>query len=411
MNEAGENPAMHGHAHPATHPALRRRDGGEAKVTYEELFFDLVYVFAVTQLSHHLLGHLTPLGALETLLLWFAVWLGWQYTAWVTNWFDPRTAPVRLLLFGVMLAGLVMSASIPGAFAERGATFAAAFVAIQVGRSIVVYLMLRKRHALAANFARILGWNCIAAVFWIAGAFAAGPARLGWWAVAVACEYVSPMFGFRLPGLGRSQTSDWTIEGGHLAERCQLFVIIALGESILLTGDTFAKTQSQGTLSTAAFLCAFVGSLAMWWLYFDTSSADGSHVIEHSDDPGRIGAHFHYVHVLLVGGIIVTAVGNELVIAHPHGHMDLAELIVMAGAPILYLVGNGLYKRVVYGVFPFSHIVGVLAAAALLVLASRLDLLAMNTLTTLVILAVAAWDTYRKRSRTSRRVSTGIPPQ
>ncbi|HET7835974.1 MAG TPA: low temperature requirement protein A, partial [Variovorax sp.] len=122
-------------SHSAHHPALRTRDGSEAKVRYEELFFDLVYVFAVTQLSHYLLGHLTPLGALETLLLWFAVWLGWQYTCWVTNWFDPRSAPIRLMLFGVMLAGLVMSAAIPGAFAERAQVFAAAFVAIQVGRS------------------------------------------------------------------------------------------------------------------------------------------------------------------------------------------------------------------------------------------------------------------------------------
>lgn len=386
-----------------SHPALRRRDGGEAKVTYEELFFDLVYVFAVTQLSHYLLGHLTPLGALETLLLWFAVWLGWQYTCWVTNWFDPRTAPIRLLLFGVMLAGLVMSAAIPGAFAERGAAFAAAFVAIQVGRSLFVVMLLRGRHALAANFQRILAWNCIAAVFWIAGAIAAGPMRMGFWAVAIACEYISPMFGFRLPGLGRSDTSDWTIEGGHLAERCQLFVIMALGESILLIGDTFAKTQTLGTLSTVAFLGAFAGSLAMWWLYFDTSSADGSHVIEHSDDPGRIGAYFHYVHVLIVGGIIVTAVGNELVIAHPHDHMDLPALIVMVGAPIAYLAGNGLYKRIVYGSFPVSHVVGVLAVAALLPAAAMLDLLTMNMLTTPVILAVAAWDTYRTRAAVPAR--------
>jgi low temperature requirement protein LtrA len=389
---------MHGPTTPDTHPALRRRDGSEAKVTYEELFFDLVYVFAVTQLSHSLLGRLTPLGALETLLLWFAVWLGWQYTCWVTNWFDPRTARVRLLLFGVMLAGLVMSAAIPGAFAERGPAFAAAFVTIQVGRSLVVCLLLPRRHVLAANFRRILGWNCIAAAFWIAGAMAASPARIGWWAVAVACEYVSPMFGFRLPGLGRSQTSDWTIEGGHLAERCQLFVIIALGESILITGDTFAKTHALGTLSTAAFVCAFVGSLAMWWLYFDTSSSDGSHVIEHSDDPGRVGAHFHYVHVLLVGGIIVTAVGNELVIAHPHGHLGLAERIVMIGAPVAYLLGNGLYKRIVYGRFPLSHGVGLLASLALVALAPWADLLAMNVLTSVMIIGVAAWDTCGTRS-------------
>jgi low temperature requirement protein LtrA len=382
-----------------THPLLRPRDGGEAKVTYEELFFDLIYAFAVTQLSHYLLAHLTPIGALQTLLLWFAVWLGWQYTCWVTNWFDPRATPIRAMLFGVMLVGLVMSAAIPGAFEERGPVFAAAFVTMQVGRSLFIWLVLRRRHQLADNFARILGWNCIAAVFWIAGALSPTTPRMLWWTLAVACEYVSPMFGFRLPGLGRSRTSDWTIEGGHLAERCQGFVIMALGETILMTGDTFAQTNSLGGLSSLAFLSAFAGTLAMWWLYFGTSSADGSHVIAHSKDPGRIGAFFHYVHVLIIGGIIVTAVGNELVIAHPHGHLDAEAVIVMAFAPIAYLLGNGLYKRVVYGRFPPSHLLGALAAALLGAAAPALDLLTMNTLTTVVILAVAGWNSSRMRSR------------
>lgn len=388
------------HAHPQSHPhhpLLRRRDGGEAKVTYEELFFDLVYAFAVTQISHYLLHHLTPLGALQAALLWFAVWLGWQYTCWVTNWFDPGSTPIRLMLFGVMLVGLVMSAAIPGAFAERGSVFAAAFVTMQVGRSLFIWLLLRKRHPLAANFGRILGWNCIAACFWIAGAMNADDARLALWAIAVACEYVSPMFGFRLPGLGRSRTSDWTIEGGHLAERCQGFVIMALGETILMTGDTFSETHTLGSLATPAFVCAFVGSIAMWWLYFGTSSRDGSHVIAHSKDPGRIGAYFHYVHVLIVGGIIVGAVGNELAIAHPHGELDLSNTIVMAGAPIAYLLGNGLYKRVVYGRFPPSHLIGMLAALGLALAAPLLDLLLFNLLTTVLILAVAGWDNGRSK--------------
>jgi low temperature requirement protein LtrA len=219
----------------------------------------------------------------------------------------------------------------------------------------------------------------------------------------VACEYVSPMFGFRLPGLGRSRTADWTIEGGHLAERCQLFVIMALGESILLIGDTFAGTQTLSSLSTLAFLIAFAGSLAMWWLYFDTGSEDGSHAIAQSGDPGRMGAYFHYVHVLIVGGIIVAAVGNELVIAHPHGQLGLSVIIVMLGAPIAYLVGNGVYRRIVYGSFPASHVAGAIGVAALLAIAAYVDLLTMNALTTLVMLGVAAWDTLHARSGAGRR--------
>ena len=115
---------------PPHHALLRRRDGHHARVTYDELFFDLVYVFAITQLSHELLHNLTLGGVFETLILWFAVWLGWQYTCWTTNWFDPETPRIRGMLFAVMLAALIMASSIPGAFGDRGLVFALAYVAI-----------------------------------------------------------------------------------------------------------------------------------------------------------------------------------------------------------------------------------------------------------------------------------------
>ncbi len=376
---------------------LRVRDGHEAKVTYEELFFDLVYVFAVTQLSHYLLGNLSLLGAAQTLLLWFAVWLGWQYTGWVTNWFDPRTRPVRLMLFGIMGLGLVLAASLPGAFADRGLGFALSYIGIQLGRSVYVLWMLGPSHALTPNFRRITGWTAISAAFWLIGAFAEGPARMGWWALAVVAEYVSPMIGFRLPGLGASRSSDWTIEGGHLAERCQLFVIVALGESVLLIGATFASTPHLDLMTVLAVVFNFIGSLSMWWLYFDTSSHDGSHVIAHSDDPGRIGAYFHYVHVILIAGIIVAAVGNELVIAHPHGHMTLVHAIVLVGSPLIYLLGNALYKRVVYGRFPKSHLLGVGLLVLLCAVSPWTDLLWLSALTTVVVLIVAAMDSAASR--------------
>ena len=116
---------------------LLRRGGHESgRVTYIELFFDLVFVFAATQLSHGLLHHLSFLGALETGLLMMAVWWVWNYTSRITNRLDPKRAPVCILLFVLMAAGLVLSASIPTAFAERGLAFAVAFVFMRVGRSL-----------------------------------------------------------------------------------------------------------------------------------------------------------------------------------------------------------------------------------------------------------------------------------
>jgi low temperature requirement protein LtrA len=183
---------------------LRERDGHEARVTNVELFFDLIYAFAVTQLSHRLVHNLSAFGALETLVLWFAVWLGWQYTCWVTNWFNPERIQVRLLLFVVMLVGMVMAASLPLAYGERGLVFAISYVTIQVGRSLVVLAFLGRDHALTANFRRICGWLVISGIAWIAGGLLDGLPRFAWWSVAVLCEYISPMFGFPLPVLGRA---------------------------------------------------------------------------------------------------------------------------------------------------------------------------------------------------------------
>ncbi|HEJ9095579.1 TPA: low temperature requirement protein A [Serratia odorifera] len=376
---------------------LRERNGQGASVSFSELLFDLIYVFAVTQLSHYLLHHLTLTGALQTLLLWFAIWLAWQYTAWVTNWFNPDTRQIRLLLFTIMLLGLFVASALPQAFGERGLIFAGCYITLQVGRTLAV-LALLKQHALRKNFQRILGWLIISALFWLAGGFSEGNTRLLLWAIAVLCEYISPMFGFRLPLLGRSDSgSEWTIEGHHLAERCQLFVIVALGETILITGSTLSEMDIWSAPTLIASLVAFIGSLAMWWVYFDTSSKAGSHAISQSENPGQLGAYFHYVHVALVGAIIICAVANELVIAHPDGGITLVTAAVLLLGPAVYLFANGLYKRLVYRRFPLSHLVGILALVVLTPLAYLTDLLMVNGLTTLIMLAVAIWESISRR--------------
>lgn len=382
-------------AAPAAAPTcrwLRTRDGHHARVTYEELFFDLVYVFAVTQVSHELLHHLTGIGVAEALILWFAVWLGWQYSCWFTNWFDPRLPRVRAILFTTMLLGLVAASAIPQAFGARGLVFAVAYATMQVGRSVGVVALLPAGHPLRANYLRITGWMCIAAVFWIAGAFAHHEWRMLLWACAVGCEYFSPMIGFALPGLGRSHTSDWTIEGGHLAERCQLFVIVALGETLLATGATFAKADPWTAPVVSALLATFVGTLALWWLYFGTSSQRATAAITSSPDPGRMGAYLHYAHVILVAGIIVGAVGNDLVLAHPAGHLGTTEVLVLVAGPAIYLLGSAVYKHVVCGSVPRSHLLGALALVALVPVGYVTSLLVMGWLTTAVLMAVGMWD-------------------
>ena len=380
---------------------LRQRSGHESgRVTYVELFFDLVFVFAVTQLSHGLLHHLTPLGALETGLLMMAVWWVWIYTSWITNWLDPERAPVRMLLFVLMAAGVILSASFPTAFAGRGLTFAAAFVFMQVGRSLFMLWAL-KRHddGNYRNFLRITLWLCLSAVFWIAGGFADPQLRLGLWAAAVAIEYVMPAAGMWVPGLGRSTTADWNIDGGHLAERCALFIIIALGESVLVTGATFADLAWTET-TVAAFAVTFIGSVAMWAVYFNIGAERASKQIARSEDPGRLGrSGYTYLHILIVAGIIVSAVADELVLSHPLGHTDLKTLLVIVGAPAIYLLGTALFKNLTAAHLPLSHLIGLglLALVASAGMVASPLVLSAGTSASLIVVAVWEWASLKRR--------------
>ncbi len=381
---------------------LRTRGGHDSgRVGMVELFFDLVFVFAVTQLSHSLLAHLDASGALRTGFLLLAVWWVWIYTSWVTNWLDPEKIPVRLMLFALMLAGLVLSASIPKAFAQQGAAFALAYAAMQVGRTAFMLWAARGEPVLRNNFQRILIWLAISAVLWIAGGFSEGDARWAFWVPAMALEIVSPMLYFWVPGLGRSSTTDWNVDGSHLAERCALFVIIALGESLLVTGATFAGLEALGTSQALAFASAFVGSVAMWWIYFDTGAERAHYRIVHSNDPGRQArSAYTYFHVPIVAGIIVCAVSDELVLVHP-GHADDVGIAVILGGPALYLVGTALFKWVTNDrvIPPLSHLTGLASLAALAwpAFAHAFSALQLGLLTTAVMVLVATWETLALR--------------
>lgn len=373
---------------------LLRSRREHTRVTYVELFFDLVFVFAVTQLSHFLLGHLTITGALQTGLLLMGVWWVWIYTSWITNWLDPDKTPVRLTLFAIMLAGLLLSVSIPYAFSSRGLTFALAYASIQVGRTLFMLWALGPGNdALTRNFQRILIWLAVSAVFWIAGGLAEGSPRVALWVVAIAIEYVSPSLGFWVPRLGRSTTTDWTVEGAHLAERCALFVIIALGESILVTGATFSGL-SLTPVVVMAFIAAFASSIAMWWIYFNIGAEAGTQRITMSSDPGRLArSAYTYIHIFIVAGIIVGAVADELVLKHPSGHAEPGTIAAVLGGPALFLVGNILFKREMAGRLPLSHLVGLSLLAVLVAVSSAATPLLLGIAAALVLVLVAVWET------------------
>jgi low temperature requirement protein LtrA len=375
-----------------------RASGGHARVTYVELFFDLVFVFAVTQLSHGLMEHPTLLGVVETGLLLMAVWWAWIFTAWVTNWLDPERKPVRIMLFVVMVVGMVLTMSIPKAFGERGLIFALAFVAIQLGRSVFTAWAMRGHAFQSRNFIRISAWFAASGVLWIVGGLAEGGARLVLWGGAIALEYISPALGFWTPGMGRARAEEWDVEGGHLAERCALFTIIALGESILVMGATTAGLAwTPGVI--AAFLASFAGSLAMWWIYFSDTAEAASEAISHAKDPGRVArAAYTYIHLLPIAGIIVTAVADEWTIHHPTGHTDPKTAAALIGGPFLFLLGGLLFKRAVFRAWAPAQIMALLALAALAPVSLMVSPLALSVATTLVLLGLSVREGLARRA-------------
>jgi low temperature requirement protein LtrA len=214
--------------------------------------------------------------------------------------------------------------------------------------------------ARARNFVRISFWFLLSLPLWIAGAFAEPSLRLAYWAGALAIEYAGPFAFFRTPGLGASTGGDWDISGGHMAERCALFIIIALGEAVLVTGATFADL-THDTPTWAAFLTSFAGSATMWWIYFDVGAKRGSSMIAASDNAGLVARNaYTYLHMPIVAGIIVTAVGDEKMLAHPMGHTDTALFLTVIGGPFLFLLGNQAFKWATAGVKypPLSHFIG-----------------------------------------------------
>ncbi|WP_439499916.1 low temperature requirement protein A [Bosea sp. (in: a-proteobacteria)] len=380
---------------------LRQRVADEhAKVSFVELFFDLVFVFAITQISHSLVEHFTLQGLAQAALLLGAVWWVWVYTSWVTNWLDPDSVPVRLMLFALMFAGLLLSTSIPEAFGEKGLVFAGAYAAMQIGRSVFTLLSLKGRSpANYRNFQRITAWLVLTGMLWIAGGLVEGQARFALWALALGIELLLPSIGFRFPGLGRSTTADWDIEGGHLAERCGLFIIIALGESVLVTGATFAKLAMTPE-TVLAFANSFASSVAMWWIYFNIGAERASHRIAHSDDPGRIARiAYTYIHLLLVAGIILVAVADEFVLAHPAGHTEAKVAIAVIAGPACYVLGNLLFKKATAGWYPLSHLVGLALFALLVPAAAILSPLALSLAATLVLIVIATWETLSLRPK------------
>lgn len=377
------------------HARLFRGAGDHAgEVQPVELFFDLVYALAVTQLTHHLLSDLTVRGALETLALLWGVWAGWICVTWISNYFEVRLRTVRLVLLVAAFVGLVLASAIPDAFDERGMTFAVAVSALIVGAPLLGMAAAGRSQPLFRVLTRVALWDALVGGIWIAGAMAHGSARLGLWLAASLLIGVVIFVGFPVPGLGRSRTSDYPITGLHMAERCLLFVILAVGESVLITGEGFGELPHTRDV-WFAFTVAFVGSVAMWWIYFDRTIELARARMSAAADPGRLGVlAYTFYHMYIVAGIIVAAAGDERSITHPSDVAELATVLLLLGGPAIFLLGNLLFKATMFDQVSRAQVAAICVLIALMALLRDRTNIQVAFAALVVLLAVAGTDLY-----------------
>jgi low temperature requirement protein LtrA len=382
--------------------AVSRAPDAERAVSPVELFFDLVYVFAIGQLSHHLLEHVDLRTGAETVILTLAVVYAWYMTAWGANWLDPGRRPVQLLLIGLMFASLLMSVAIPDAFDDRAWLFVTGYLGLQVGRSAFLIFALRGRPQ-GEHFVNDLVWEVLTGCLWVAGAIADGDARLVFWGVAVAATYVGVTSLHWLPGRGRRIDIRHTeIAGAHLLERFRLFFIIVLGETVLTMGVAFTEEPFE-LERLLALAIGFTGTVALWWCYFQRAEPLGEERIESADDAGGLGLWATWALTLIVLALIAIAVADELAIAHPSDDPTLGFTILAFGGPALFLLSQLLFHRAVFGYIPLSRLLGLPALAILAVATAPLALIAGIAASTVVLVGVAIADTVGEGDRVPSR--------
>jgi low temperature requirement protein LtrA len=377
--------------------------GEEQRATTLELFYDLVFVFAVTQVSHLLLDNLGWEGAGEAALALLVVWWAWNYTTWVTNELDPDSPVVRLLLLGIMLATLLMAVAIPDAFGSKGLLFAASYVAIQVGRhAFLTFASARPGTIERERSADILIWLGAAGVFWIAGALVEDGARTTLWLVALGIDYFAPVVLYRVPGRRQLGPETWDVETAHFAERFQLFVIIALGESIVLIGVTTADLDLDAA-RLGALALAFAGTAALWWLYFDYVAPIAERRLELASNRTLLARDgYTYLHVVLIAGIIGWAVGDELVIEHPMDELPWSEVVVLVAGPAVYLLGHVLFRLRMAGTLSRKRLAGALGCVAVAALGSVAPGIVLAALLVAVLVGVIVAERIAEVRRRAR---------
>jgi low temperature requirement protein LtrA len=382
---------------PAT---LVRSPGGSQRVTLLELFFDLVYVAALSLTSMTYAQHLDWTGTVHALLPLAAVWWVWSITTLVTDFYNPERLPIQALIGAVMFGSMIMAVTLPDAFGPRGVIFASTNVAIHLGRGIFLVAMLRNGLA-GARATRFFFWFAVSAVGWIAGAFMTGTlARSIPWAAALLLDYVIAALRYPTPKLGRVPLDQYDKAQEHVGERYQQFMILAFGDLILVAALRYHRT-GLGAWHTTAFVATFATTVLLWQIYVYRAGSLLRNVPK--GKPGRIVRWAPYTHVIMIFGVVAAATGAELAIGRPTAPMPFAWVAALFGGPALFMIGRTVFEYEVFDRISLSRLVWI---AVLIGVSPAMVLVAPAVgavIAAVILLGVAITDAWRGRSHRPAR--------
>jgi low temperature requirement protein LtrA len=370
--------------------ATNRLVESEQRVTPLELFFDLVFVFAITQVTGFLAEHSTWLGLLRGLMLLAALWWAWAAYAWLTNTLNPEEGAVRLAVFGSIGSMLIVSLAVPNAFGADGVTFGVAYFIVRALHLVLYAIASKGDRELLRAVLRITPSSVLAPALLVLAGFLQGAPQMVVWAAALAVDYLAVLIG-HLRG--------WRVSPAHFVERHGLIVIIALGESIVAIGVGAAGQVLNGGEILAALL-GIVVAAALWWSYFDWAIfAAQARLAETSGTVRAALARdlYSYLHLPMVAGIVLFALGMKTTLADVGSPLPTIPAIGMFGGLALYMLAHVAARLRLGGGLGRGRPIAAILLVALLPLAMIVPALVSLALVAAVCAGLIAYEAIRHR--------------
>jgi low temperature requirement protein LtrA len=356
----------------------RRYESAEERVTPLELFFDLIFVFAITQVTGLVSADPTWAGLAKGLVVLGVLWWAWAAYAWLTNTIDPDEGIVRLAMFGAMGAMLIASLAVPDVFGDDAFLFACAYAFVRIAHLVLYAVAGRGDRDLLDAIARLAVGSAIGVGLLFVASALDGRAQVTLWAVALVIDLLGAYVGG-----GRG----WRLAAGHFAERHALIVIIALGESIVALGLGATNVLTAGVAVAALLGLAIASSL--WWAYFDVVAIVAERRLRETPGDAQLAMardSYSYLHLPMVAGIILFAVGVKKTLGDVGEPLKLVPAVALCGGVAIYLVAHVLFR--LRNVRTLNRQRLVVAVLLLVLIPAAVELPALATLATVAALCV-----------------------